>query len=140
MLLDFCPPANICEDWISISKNTVTGAGYGCFTERVFKKKDIISVYMTFDKRSKEKTNDNYGISIAPNSFSYATPTQMCVGAHFMNDRKHLCKNLAEVIRYESNGRMKQNNCSFWGSAIQLKVPRVCKHQELFANYNLHSS
>ena len=67
-------------------------AGYGCFAERVFKKEEMISVYMTFDKRKNEKKKDNYGITIAPTSFSYATPTQLCVGGYFMNDRKHRCK------------------------------------------------
>ena len=115
LLKDYCPPANICEDWISIPKSTVSGTGYGCFADRVLKKEDIISVYMTFDKRSKEKNNDNYGIHIAPDSFLYAKPTQMCLGDHFMNDRKHHCKNLTKVIKYESNGRNKQSNCTFRG-------------------------
>ena len=56
-----------------------------------------------------------------------------------MNDLKHNCKNLAEVIKYEANVRNKQNHCKFDGSAIRLAVKRVCTNQELFLSYNLHA-
>ena len=94
---------------------------------------------MTFDHRKKEKKNDNYGIFIAPSSFSYAKRENLNLGGNFMNDLQHNCKNIKEVIAYQSNHRKKQNHCTFDGSAIRLSVKEVRTNQELFLNYNLHA-